>query len=106
MKSNSVVAGFVIDDTRPDRHLNRQALAFVTGAIAAFAVPSALRRVFRIEAKMQQRIAVNGRHHDDVAATAAIAAAWTAARHVLLAAERQAAVAAIARFDRDSYFIN
>jgi hypothetical protein len=80
--------------------------AVVAGAVAAFAVPAALRRVFGIEAEMQQRVAVDGRDHDDVAAAAAIAAAGSAARHVLLAPESQTAVAAVARFDCDSYFID
>ena len=42
----------------------------------------------------------------DVAAASAIAAARPAARDILLAPERKAAVAAVARFDRDSYFID
>ena len=77
----------------------------MAGAVAAFAVASALGRVFGIEAEMEQRVAMDGGHHDDVAAAAAVAAAGTAARNVFLAPERQTAVAAVARFHGDSYFI-
>ena len=79
--------------------------ALVAGAITALAMPPALRRVFGIEAKMQQGVAMDGGGHGDIAAAPAIAAARTAARHVLLAPERKAAVAAIARLHGDSYFI-
>jgi hypothetical protein len=54
---------------------------------------------------MQQRIAVDGGNHRDIAAIAAIAAAGSAARDVLLAPEREAAIAAIARLNGDDYFI-
>jgi len=77
----------------------------VTRAVAAFAVPAALRRVFGIETEMEQRIAMDGGDHDDVAATAAIAAARATPRHVLLAPECEASVAAVAGFHRDFYFI-
>jgi hypothetical protein len=54
---------------------------------------------------MQQRIAMDGRHHHDIAAMPSVAAARTAARNVLLAPEREASVAAIAGFHGDFYFI-
>ena len=66
---------------------------------------AALRRVFGVEAEMEQRVAVDGRDHGDVAAMAAIAAAGAAARYVFLAPERKTAVAAVACFDGDNYFI-
>jgi hypothetical protein len=48
---------------------------------------------------------VDGGDHRDIAAATAVAAAGASARDVLLAPKSQAAVAAIARFDGDSYFI-
>jgi hypothetical protein len=99
-------AGLVVDDSGSDRNLHQHALTFFTRAVAAFSVPPALRRIFRIEAKMQQCIAVNRRDHRDIAAPPAVAAARTAARNVLLPPERHAAIPAVARFDRDSYFID
>jgi hypothetical protein len=44
-------------------------------------------------------------HHLNVAAMTAVAAAGTAARDVFLAPECQAAIAAIARFDRNNDFV-
>ncbi len=68
-------------------------------------MPSALRRVFRIEAEMQQRVVMRAGDHGDVAAAPAIAAARSPARHILLAPERQTAVAAIPGLYADSYLI-
>ncbi len=78
----------------------------MAGAVAAFAVAAALGGVFRVVAEMQQSVAMVGRDHGDVAAAPAIAAAGAAAGNVFLAAKRQAAIAAVARFDGDSYFVD
>jgi hypothetical protein len=69
-------------------------------------VASALGLVFRIKAKLEQRVLMFISHKDYVAAAAAIAAARAAARDVLLPAKGQAAVAAIAGFDQNSDFID
>src|ERR1035438_8026154 len=80
--------GLFIDHGSADRHLHGHALAFVTRAVAALAMSSALGRVFRVEAEMQQRIAVDGRDHSDVAATPAVTTAGTSTWDVFLAPER------------------
>jgi hypothetical protein len=100
-----LLARLVVVDRRAHGNLDGDSLAFMASPVAALAVPASLRRVFGIEAEMQESVLVDGRLHDDIAAAAAIAAAGTATRNVFLAAERQTAIAAIARFDRDSYFI-
>ena len=96
-----LAGGFVVDH-RAHRHLHVDRCAFRAGAVAAFAVPSALGFMFGIEAELQQGVLVLAGDQDDVAAAAAIAAAGAAARDVLLAAEGQAAVAAVAGLDQDS----
>jgi hypothetical protein len=99
-------AGFVVENDRADRDLHDEVFAIAAGAVRAFAVAAALGRVFGIEAEVKERVAVDGRDDDNVAATAAIAARWAAARHVFFAAEGEAAVAAVAGFYRNSYFID
>ena len=81
-------------------------MAFGAGAVAAFAVAAALGLVLGVETELEQGIGVLAAHQGDIAAAAAIAAAGTAARDVLLPPEGQAAVAAIACFYEDSDFIN
>jgi hypothetical protein len=95
-----------IDHTRPDGHLHREALALVSGAIATLAVASSLSRVFRVEAKMQQRVAMNGSRHGDITAAAAVAAARSSMGNVLFPPKREAPVTAVARFYGDSYFVD
>jgi hypothetical protein len=67
---------------------------------------SALRGMLGIEAKLQQRILMAARDESDIAAAPAIAAARTAARDVLLAPEREAAVAAVPCLHRYFSFID
>src|ERR1019366_9136891 len=101
---DTLAGGFVVD-YRAHGHLDFQRLALGAGALAAFAVAPALRLVFRVEAELEQRIGVLARHHDDVAAATAVAAARTAPRDILLPAESQATVAAVAGLHEYSYFI-
>ena len=105
MKSKELFPGFVVKDGGSDRNLDRDAFAVVPGLIAAFSMPTALRSVFGVKPEMQERVAMNGRHHGDIAAAPAIAAARAAARDVLLPAEGQAAVAAIAGLYRNSRLV-
>src|SRR5215472_4036755 len=76
----------VVDD---GAHRNGQFHGFpvAASALAPFAVTAALRRMFRIEPKMKQRIVVLARNHHHIAAMPAVAAARAAARHELLAPE-------------------
>ncbi len=76
-----------------DRNLQHDAFAFGSGSVRALAVPSALRLVLRVEAEVHQRVVLLAGFHQDIAATPAITARRTAARHKLFAAKSQAAVA-------------
>jgi hypothetical protein len=67
---------------------------------------AALGFVLGVETELEQGIGVLAAHEGDIAATAAIAAAGTASRNVLLPPEGQAAIAAVACFYKDSDFIN
>jgi hypothetical protein len=96
---------FVVDDGA-DRHLDFERGAFGAGALAAFAVASALGLVLGVEAKLEQGVGVLAAHHDHVAAAAAIATARSAARDELLPAEGETAVAAVAGLYEYSDFIN
>jgi hypothetical protein len=101
-----LLAGFEIVDGSADGNLHRNTLAFVAGTLATFAVPTALRLVFGIEAEVQEGIAVDGRHHYDVAASPAVATRRATMRYILLTAEGKATVTAIAGLDRYFYFID
>jgi hypothetical protein len=61
--------------------------------------------MFGIKTELDQSVLVLGGHYEDVAAAAAVAAAGASARDVLLAAEGQAAIAAISGLDQDANFI-
>src|SRR5258708_28905942 len=99
-------AGMLVIGDGAHGHFELDRFALVSGAIAAFPVPAALRFVFGVETVAEQRVGVLARHHSDVAAAAAIAAAGTAARDILLAPERQTAVAAVARLYVDFGFVD
>ena len=91
-------AGLGVVDNGADRrrHIHRVALA--PFSIAALAVAAALGFMLGIETEMEKRVVVLAGHQRDIAAAAAVAAAGTAARNVLLAPKGQAAVAAVAGF--------
>jgi hypothetical protein len=61
---------------------------------------------FAIVTIAKQRVVVRVRFDVDVAAVSAIATRWAAARDVLLPAEREAAVAAIAGLHHDFRFVS
>lgn len=75
-------------------------------AIGAFAVASALGLEFAIVAIAEKRVVMRVGFDINVAAIAAVAAGWTAARNVFFAAEGHAAIAAIARFDKYFGFVS
>ena len=102
---NFLARVLVVND-RADRHLQHNVFAIAAGFVRAFAVPSALGFVFRIEAEMHERVVALARFHPDVAALAAIAARRPAARHEFLPPERHAAVAAIPGLDSNFGFID
>jgi hypothetical protein len=66
----------------------------------------ALALVFRIIAEVDEGVVALRRHHDDIAATTAVATRGAAARHKLFAPEGHTSVAAIAGFYFDSCFID
>ncbi len=72
---------------------------FAPALVRAFAVASALRLVFGIEAEMHQRVMPLAGFHDHVSALAAVAARRSAARNIFLAAKGHAAIAAVAGLD-------
>ncbi len=93
------LSGFVVVHDRAHRNFQQDVHALAAGAVRAFAVTSALRLVFRIEAEVHQRVVAFAGLHDDVAALAAIAARRSAARDKLLPAESHAAIAAVPGLD-------
>ena len=78
----------------------------MSAAIAALAMPAALRFVFALVTKVDQGVVLLGRAEDDVPATATVAAARSAARHELLAPKRNTTVAAVTGLDVDDGFID
>ena len=95
----------IADDTA-DRHAQDGVCAVATLAIAAFAMGAALGLMFRIETEVNERIVLLSALENDGAAASTVTAAGAAARHVLLPPERQAAIAAIARFDCYDSLVN
>src|ERR1700722_1799071 len=78
----------------------------MAGPVAALAVAAPLALVLGIEAEMEQRILVRGRYEVDIAAAAAVAAARTAVRDILLAAKGETAVSAVSRLYVNPDFID
>ena len=100
------LAGFFVVDDGADRNFQDDVFAVAAGFVGAFAVASALGFVFGIEAEMDERVVALAGFHDDVAALAAVAAGGAAAGNEFLAAEGQAAVAAVAGFHSDFGFVD
>ena len=97
-KVEYLLTGFGVVNDRAYRngHLDRRSI--VSRSIAAFTMPAAFSRVFRVEPEMQQRVVVLARDQDNIAPVATVATAWTAARDVLFAAKCETTVAAVASF--------
>src|ERR1700676_3321553 len=90
-----------IEDLRSDRHLEHDRLAVGAMAVLAHAVGALLGLEVLLIAIVDQRVQSIDRLDDDVAAAAAIAAGGSAELDILLAAERHAAVTAVAGADID-----
>src|SRR6185312_6156515 len=99
-------SGFIVVKNGADGNFKEDVGTLFTGAIGAFAVASTLRRVFRIEAEVYQRVVTLAGFHDDVAAAAAVTARRASARDVLLAPEGEASVAAVAGLYANFGFID
>ena len=99
-------AGILIGDNRADRDGQNHVRAGMSGAIGTFAVASAIGFEFAIVAIAQQGVVVRIGFQINAAAMAAVAAGRPAARHEFLAAERDAAVPAVAGLHIDFGFVD
>ncbi len=86
-------------------HLEHDRLAVGAMAVLAHAIGALLRLEVLLIAIVDQRIQPVHHFDDDIAAAAAIAATGSAELDILLAAERHAAVAAVAGADIDLCFV-
>jgi hypothetical protein len=91
--------GFVIVHNRSDGNLQKDVATVASGFVRTFAVASAFRAVFGIEAEVHQRVVALAGFHGHVAAFAAITARRTAAGDELLPTKGHAAIAAVSRLD-------
>jgi len=101
-----LLAGIPVVDDGPDGHLHFAVIAVAAGLVRSFPMGAALRLVLRVIAQVEEGVVVEGRHDNDVAAAAAIAAGRAALGDELLAPEGQAAVAAVAGLHVDFYLID
>src|SRR5262245_44450380 len=99
-------SGLFIVNNSPQRHGDENILAVFSVTIAALAMPAAVRPKRVVVAKSQQRVFVRIGGEIDVAAVAAVAAARSALRDELLAAERNTAVSAVSCADRNFSFVD
>src|ERR1700722_13296554 len=84
-----------------DRHFQRNRLAVGAMAVLAHAIGALLRLEMLLVAIVDQRVEAVDHFDHDIAAAAAIAAGGAAELDILLAAERHAAVTAVAGADID-----
>ena len=89
-----------------DRNLQDDITSFLSRSVRAFAVPPAFSFVFRIEAKMHERVVTLAGFHDDVAAPSAVAARRSPARDKLLPPKGHAAITAVSGFYANFGFID
>ena len=94
-----------VEDLRADRHLELDRLAVGAMAVLAHAVGALLRLEVLLIAIVDQRVQSIDHFEDDIAAAAAIAAGGSAELDILLAAERHAAVPAVAGANIDLCFV-
>src|ERR1700761_957643 len=95
----------LVEDLRADRHLERDRLAVGAMAVLAHAVGAFLRLEVLLITVIDQRVEAVGDLDHDVAAAAAIAAGGATELDILLAAERHAAVTAVAGANIDLCFV-
>jgi hypothetical protein len=100
------LAGDVVDDQGADRHAQVDVFGALAVAIGTAARLAVARRVDFGKAEVDQRVDVAVGDCVDRAAAAAVAAVRTAERAEFLAAERGAAVAAVAGDDFDACFVD
>ena len=113
-KDEGLVPGHVLDDLArlqvPDQSApgdpDGEGLAVLTGLAFALAVGAVFRHVFALIAEIHEGGQVVVHLQDDMAARAAVSAVGAARGHVFLPVEGHGAVAAVARLDGDSCFID
>jgi len=94
-------AGLIVEDHGAGRHADEQVVAREAVLLLEAAGVAALGLPLGPALKVEQRVDVLIGDKDDIAAIPPIAAIWPALGHVLLAAERHAAVSAVSGLDRD-----
>src|ERR1700728_4764049 len=99
-------AGLVVENHSADWNLQDGVRAGFAMAIGTFAMAASVGAKFAIVAVAQQRIVVGIRFEVDVSAITAVAAGRAAARDVLLPAECDAAISAVAALYRNFGFVN
>src|SRR5262249_21146901 len=101
----AVAVGGLLVDERADRHVEIEIGAAAAGAIGSHPVLAGLGGELGMESEVEQGI--DARAGDDIARSAVttVAAAGAAARDEFLAAEREAALSAVARFDVNVDFV-
>src|SRR5664279_2851062 len=100
------LASFLIVNRSTHRYLQYDGVAIGPRAIGTQPVLATLPLVLRVIAEMDQRVVALRGLHDHVAAAAAVAARGSAPGHKFLPPKGHAAVAAVAGFDANSYFID
>src|SRR6185312_9396293 len=95
----------LVEHLGADRYLEHDRLAIGAMAVLAHAIGALLRLEMLLVAVVDQRVQPGHAFEHDVAAAAAIAARGPAELDELLAAERHAAIAAVAGADIDLCFV-
>src|ERR1700756_3370822 len=91
---------------RANRHQQRHIVAGLAGTIRTFAVAAAVSFEFAVVAVTQQRVVVGIGFEVDAAATTAVPSGRSTTRNIFFAAERDAAIAAVASLYINFGFIN
>ncbi len=99
-------AGALIDNSRTDRHFNRNVFTAFTGAIAARAILTTFRTERFFKTVIDQRVQVFVGFHPYVAAITAITAVRAAFWNIFFTAEAHATITAITCNDQNRCFIN
>jgi len=102
----NLLAGIGVEDNSSNRNREYRIAARFPVAIRAFTVAPAIGAKFTIVTVAQQCVVVRVRFQPDITAIASVAARWPAAWDILLPAEREAAIAAVAALHQDFGFIN
>src|SRR5262249_27456318 len=91
---------------RADGRLKLDRPPFVSGAIAALPMASALSLVLGVETEVKQSVLVLTGDEINIAAATAVAPARTSARDILFAPKSQTSIAAVASLYVDPDFVN